>query len=115
MDSVQFASDASYGDHPNRRSSAGYICQAYGGPVDWKASKQPTVTTSTTEAELLGLSEAGKQVQWWRRLLNNLAFTPSHHLTIDCDNERTISLLTSEDVAFETKLRHVDIHHHWLR
>ena len=53
--------------------------------------------------------------QDWRRLLNNLAFTSSHHLTIDCDNERTISLLTSEDVAFETKLRHVDIHHHWLR
>jgi hypothetical protein len=73
------------------------------------------VTTSTTEAELLGLSETGKQLQWWQRLLNNLAFTPSHHLTIDCDNERTISLLTSEDVAFETKLRHVDIHHHWLR
>lgn len=31
----------------------------YSGPVDWKASKQPTVTTSTTEAELLGLSETG--------------------------------------------------------
>ncbi|KAJ5504596.1 hypothetical protein N7463_007470 [Penicillium fimorum] len=115
MDSVQFASDASYGDHLDRKSSAGYICQVYGGPVDWKASKQHTVTTSTTEAELLGLSEAGKQLQWWRRLLHNLAFTPSHHLTIDCDNERTISLLTSEDTAFETKLRHVDIHHHWLR
>jgi hypothetical protein len=63
-DSIQFASDASYGDHPDRKSSAGYICQAYGGPIDWKATKQPTVTTSTTEAELLGLSEAGKQVQW---------------------------------------------------
>ncbi|OQE16575.1 hypothetical protein PENFLA_c027G07606 [Penicillium flavigenum] len=34
MDSVQFASDTSYGDHSNRRSSARYICQAYGGPVD---------------------------------------------------------------------------------
>ncbi|KAJ5827623.1 hypothetical protein N7447_001845 [Penicillium robsamsonii] len=115
MDSIQFASDASYGDHQDRKSSAGYICQAYGGPVDWKATKQPTVTTSTTEAELLGLSEAGKQVQWWRRLLESLGFIPSHHLTIDCDNERTIGLLTSEDTAFETKLRHVDIHRHWLR
>ncbi|OQD85533.1 hypothetical protein PENSOL_c040G03155, partial [Penicillium solitum] len=115
IDSIQFASDASYGDHPDRKSSAGYICQAYGGPIDWKATKQPTVTTSTTEAELLGLSEAGKQVQWWRRLMNSLGFVPSHDLTIDCDNERTIGLLTSEDTAFETKLRHVDIHHHWLR
>lgn len=73
------------------------------------------MTTSTTEAELLGLSETGKQLQWWRRLLKSLGFEPSHNMTIDCDNERTISLLTSEDTAFETKLRHVDIHHHWLR
>ncbi|CRL18612.1 unnamed protein product [Penicillium camemberti] len=50
-----------------------------------------------------------------RRLINSLGFVPSHDLTIDCDNERTIGLLTSEDTAFETKLRHVDIHHHWLR
>ncbi|KAJ5483514.1 hypothetical protein N7530_002760 [Penicillium desertorum] len=34
IDLVQFASDTSYGDHPNRRSSARYICQAYGGPVN---------------------------------------------------------------------------------
>ncbi|CRL22251.1 Reverse transcriptase, RNA-dependent DNA polymerase [Penicillium camemberti] len=114
-DSIQFISNASYRDHSDRKSSAGYICQAYNGPINWKATKQPTVTTSTTEAELLGLSEAGKQVQWWRRLMNSLGFVPSHDLTIDCDNERTIGLLTSEDTAFETKLRHVDIHHHWLR
>ena len=115
IDSVQLASDASYGDHTDRRSSAGYICQVYGGPVDWKATKQPTITTSTTEAELLGLSEAGKHLQWWRRLLKHIGFDASHVITIECDNERAIGLLTSEDASFDTKLRHVDIHHLWLR
>ncbi|KAJ6094488.1 hypothetical protein N7467_002001 [Penicillium canescens] len=115
MDSVQLASDASYGDHADRKSSAGYICQVYGGPVDWKATKQRTVTTSTTEAELLGLSEASKHLQWWRRLLGRVGFEASHGLTIECDNERAIGLITADDASFDTKLRHVDIHHLWLR
>ncbi|KAJ6030953.1 uncharacterized protein N7446_007597 [Penicillium canescens] len=115
IDSVQLASDASYGDHEDRKSSAGYICQVYGGPVDWKATKQRTVTTSTTEAELLGLSEAGKHLQWWRRLLGQVGFDPSHVITIQCDNERAIGLITTEDASYDTKLRHVDIHHLWLR
>lgn len=115
IESVQLASDASYGDHADRKSSAGYICQVYGGPVDWKATKQRTVTTSTTEAELLGLSEAGKHLQWWRRLLRHVGFDPSHVISIECDNERAINLLTSQDASFDTKLRHVDIHHLWLR
>ncbi|KAJ5290653.1 uncharacterized protein N7443_010906 [Penicillium atrosanguineum] len=115
LESVRLASDASYGDHEDRKSSAGYICQVYGGPVDWKATKQRTVTTSTTEAELLGLSDAGKHLQWWRRLLGHVGFIPSHIITIQCDNERAIGLLQGDDVVFDTKLRHVDIHHHWLR
>jgi hypothetical protein len=115
LNSVQIASDASYGDHEDRKSSAGYICQMYGGPVDWKATKQKTVTTSTTEAELLSLSEAGKQLQWWQRLSNHVGFTSDHVISINCDNERMVGLLRNEDVGFETKLRHIDIHHHWLR
>ncbi|OQD80422.1 hypothetical protein PENSOL_c260G09727, partial [Penicillium solitum] len=42
--SVEFASDASFGDNKDRKSSEGYICKLYGGPIDWKASKQKTVT-----------------------------------------------------------------------
>jgi hypothetical protein len=114
-ESVQFASDASYGDHADRKSSAGYICLMYGGPVDWKASKQPTITTSTTEAELLGLSEAGKHLQWWRRMLQQVGIQLAHPIVIDCDNQRTIALINSDAGAFDTKLRHADIHYHWVR
>jgi hypothetical protein len=60
--SIEFATDALFGDNPDRRSSEGYICKLYGGLIDWKASKQKTVTTSTTEAELLAILEAGKTV-----------------------------------------------------
>ncbi|KAJ6088976.1 hypothetical protein N7499_003084 [Penicillium canescens] len=112
---VKISSDASYADHSDRKSSAGYICQIFGGPVDWKATKQRTVTTSTTEAELLGLSDAGKALQWWDRLFTRIGFQYPQPLTIECDNSRTIALINAEDTPFDTKLRHVDIHGHWLR
>ncbi|KAJ5771753.1 hypothetical protein N7520_002282 [Penicillium odoratum] len=101
---VKFSSDASYGDMGDRTSSAGYICQFFGGPVDWRVTKQKTVTTSTMEAELLGLSDAGR-----------IGFKYPEGLIIEYDNRRTVDLINAEDTLFDTKLRHVDIHGHWLR
>lgn len=115
LESIEFASDASYGDNPDRKSSAGYICQVYRGPVDWKASKQPRATTSTTEAELLSLSETARSLQWWKRFISRIQFNPDHTISIRCDNRQTVELLTSEQAKINTKLRHVDIHGHWLR
>jgi hypothetical protein len=112
---LRFFSDASYGDNPDRKSSAGFICMAFGGPIDWKATKQKTVTTSTTEAELLAMSEAAKSPMMWLRLFKAIQFDPGHQVTLQCDNSQTIGLLTKESPQLRTKLRHVDIHHHWLR
>jgi IS30 family transposase len=109
------ASDAAYGDNEDRKSTEGYLCKLFGGPIDWKASKQKTVTTSTTEAELLALSEAGKQTFWWKRLFNAIGLDLGHDMSIQCDNSQTVDLLVKEESPFRTKLRHIDIHHHWLR
>ena len=56
------ASDASFAnDTKTRWSSYGYIVSLFGGPIIWKAARQNTVTTSTTEAEMLGLSSTAKE------------------------------------------------------
>jgi hypothetical protein len=112
---VKIFSDASFGDHPDRKSSEGYICMIFGGPVDWKASKQRTVTTSTTEAELLAISEAGRTLSMWERLFKAIRFNPGHPIDVQCDNQQTIGVLTKEMPQLRTKLRHIDIHQHWLR
>ena len=78
-------------------------------------TKQKTVTISTTEAELLALSHAAKEIYGWRRLFQGIDLDPGHELSISCDNAQTIRLLTKETPKLNTKLRHVDIHHHWLR
>jgi hypothetical protein len=113
---VEAASDAAYGDDPStRRSSEGYVIKIFGGPVDWRASLQNTVTTSTTEAELLALTHLGKEVIWWQRFFKQMAFDPGHDITIQSDNTQTVGILNKSMPLLTTKLRHVDIHQHWLR
>jgi hypothetical protein len=52
------------GDLETQYSSQGYAFKLFGGPVDWKANKQKTVTLSVTESELLTLSQTGKETLW---------------------------------------------------
>jgi hypothetical protein len=47
-------------DKDTRRSSQGYGFTLFGGMIDWKANKQKTVTTSSTEAELLSISTTAR-------------------------------------------------------
>ena len=107
--------DASFANNSDRRSGEGYVFKLYGGPIDWVSRKQSTVTTSTTEAELLAMLHAGKQAIWWNNLFRKLHFDPSHELSLKNDNQQTIRLLTAQMPVLTTKLRHVDISQHWLR
>jgi hypothetical protein len=110
------SSDSAFADDSiTRRSSCGYIFQLYGGPVDWRAFKQQSVTTSSTEAELLALSSTAKETLGWIKFFEAIDFDLGEDLTINCDNLQTIRLLTKEAPKLDTKLKHVDIHQHWLR
>jgi hypothetical protein len=114
---LQIASDASFADNTqDRKSSQGYAIKLFGGLIAWKANKQDTVTTSTTEAELLALSQVAKEALFISRLLQELYVElEDRTVTIECDNKQTIRLVTEEVSRLQTKLRHVDIHNHWIR
>lgn len=110
------ASDASFADdEESRRSSHGYTVRLYGGLISWRAARQDTVTTSTTEAELLGVAHAGKELIALKRLLADLAIDVKSSLKLYNDNQQTIRLIVSEHGRVTTKLRHVDIHNMWLK
>jgi hypothetical protein len=113
---LEIASDASFGNcATTRRSTEGYLFKLFGGPIDWGSTKQKTVTTSTTEAELLALTHAATEALWWNRLFEDIGFRLDHELIINCDNQQTIRLLTKDLPTLVTKLKHVDIRQHWLR
>lgn len=116
-DNFEVASDASFADNStDRTSSQAYVMRLFGGTIGWRANKQDTVTTSTTEAELLALAQATKEALFVSRLVKELGVTlDDSRINIQCDNKQTIRLVHAEIALLQTKLRHVDIHNHWLR
>jgi len=107
------ASDASFADNSvDRKSSQGYIMKLFGGPIAWRANKQDTVTTSSTEAELLALSQTAKEAIFISRLFKAMTLRLNEPLVINCDNTQTLRLITEDTAKLITKLRHVDIHRH---
>jgi hypothetical protein len=73
------------------------------------------VTTSSTEAELLALSQTAKEAIFLSRLFKAIQLDLDEPLIIQCDNRQTIRLVCEESAKLQTKLRHVDIHNYWLR
>jgi len=62
-------------------------------------------------------------MRWERSLAHLKAYLPANRERINlsteikllCDNSQTIRLLTKPTAELVTKLRHVDVHNHWLR
>jgi predicted DNA-binding protein (UPF0251 family) len=98
-----------------RNSSYGFCVSLFGGVIHYKAVKGTTVTTSSTEAELLALSLTAKEFIWWMRFFEQIQFDLEEESTIYCDNMQTIRLMTKETPKLQTALKHVDIHQSWLR
>jgi hypothetical protein len=112
----QVASDASFADDNERRwSTEGGIFKLFGGCIDWFCTLQRTVTTSSTEAELLALSHICAWLFWWRRVFEQLELDLDSESTVHCDNLQTVRLMMKDTPKLVTKLKHIDIHQHWLR
>lgn len=106
-------SDSDYaGDVDSRRSMTGYVFTLGGSVVSWKATLQPTVTLSTTEAEYIALTEAAKEGIWLKGLVNDLGL---HHdqAIVYCDSLSAICL--AKDQVHHERTKHIDVRYHFLR
>jgi hypothetical protein len=110
------SSDSAFADDAvTRNSSYGFCFSLFGGVIHYKAVKGTTVTTSSTEAELLALSLTAKEFIWWKRFFQQIQFDLEEEPTIYCDNINALRLLNKETPKLQTALKHVDIHQCWLR
>ena len=70
------------------------------------------MTTSSTEAKLLALTNYAKELIALDRLLTQIQLRLNGPLVLKYDNNQTIRLLTAKYTKLFTKLRHADVHHH---
>ena len=105
--------DASWGnDLADRKSTTGTIIKYNGNVISWLSKKQPTVATSTTEAEYMALGAAAKEALWyqyWSKEVFNVDTVP----VIYGDNQ-SANCLSKNDLNHQ-RTKHIDITHHFLR
>jgi len=97
--------DASYGVHQNMKSHTGCTIGIGRGPIYSKSSGQKLNTKSSTEAELVGLSDSTGQILWTRNFLIEQGYNVEA-ATIYQDNMSTIALVKNGKSNSE-RTRHI--------
>ncbi|QRV80821.1 Pol polyprotein/retrotransposon [Ceratobasidium sp. AG-Ba] len=106
--------DSSFADCPHtRKSHSGYVTIMAGAAVSHSSKKQGLVTTSSTEAEYVGMGHAAKEGIWITKMLSDLSVPLSEPITIFADNQSSMLLSDLEKLLNRTK--HVDVQYHFVR
>ena len=111
--SVRVFIDAAYGVHADGKSHTG-SCVVIGdvGAVHCKSSKQSIVTKSSTEAELVALSDSANQELFVRNFLISQGYAMDP-VTIYQDNTSCMAL--AERGRSGERTRHIGIRNFWIR
>ena len=82
--------DSDYaGDLDSRKSMTGYVFRYASGPICWKSTLLDVVALSTTKAEYMVMTEAGKEAVWLSGLVNELGFKWDS-MVLHCDRVQFI-------------------------
>lgn len=100
------------GDLDSRKSTSGFLFTFAGGAVSWQSKLQKCVALSTTEAEYIAMTEAGKEMLWLTRFLQQLGIK-LEKTVIYCDSQSALDL--SKNAMYHSRTKHIDIRYHWLR
>ena len=111
---VRLFVDASYGVHSDGRSHTG-SCVVIGdvGAVHCRSSKQLIVTKSSTEAELVGLSDSANQGIFIRTFLIAQGYK-MEPVVIYQDNQSCMALVARGRSGAE-RTRHIQIRYFWVK
>ncbi|KAI2496066.1 retrotransposon [Fragilaria crotonensis] len=96
-------------DLHTRRSITGLVFMFGGGPIAYKSKIQPTVSTSSTEAEFIAAVHAAKIAKYLRSILLELGYPQTSPTTLYEDNAAAILMVNAQRPT--PRSRHIDIQH----
>jgi hypothetical protein len=99
--------DASYGVHPDYRSHTGLVLKVGGAIIFVKSSKQKINTKSSTEAELVDVSDSLSQALWTRELLQEQGYVMGP-IRLKQDIKSSMILL-NKGMSTSERTRHIAI------
>jgi len=115
--------DASYaGCKDTLRSTTGWLVRLGNCWVSWRCHKQTTVALSSSEAEYVATTDAGKELKWLYQLLEEIGFHSCQYggapqtapaPLLLTDNRSCIAMANTDSLHQNTK--HIDTKEHWIR
>jgi len=105
---IKLFSDSDWaGDKDTRKSVTGYCIFFQGCAVSWKSKGQSTISLSSSEAELMALSEATKEIRFVYELLVSMKVPVKTPIICNVDNVGAIFM--AENATATPKSKHIDI------
>ena len=112
--SVEAYIDAAYGVHSSSgKSHTGCAIVLGSGPVFVKSTKQKIVSKSSTEAELVALSDSASQAIWIANFINAQGYDVGP-VVLHQENMSCMALVKRGSPASE-RSRHIDIRYFWVK
>jgi hypothetical protein len=100
--------DSDYaGDTNDYKSTSGVIAFIGSTPVCWYASKQSTTAQSSTDAEIISMNFAAKEIVWLRGLLNEMFHVQILPTILRGDSQSAMAL--SMNPIFHKRTKHIMI------
>ena len=105
--------DAAYGVHADGKSHTGASISLGRGAIYTRSTKQKIVSKSSTEAELIALSDSSGQAIWTRNFLLGQGYNMDAAI-VGQDNKSTMTMV---DVGRSTseRTRHISVRYFWVK
>ncbi len=111
---IEAYTDASFAVHGDMKSHTGAVLTFGKGAVYSKSSKQKLVSKSSTEAELIGLSDSMSQVLWTRYFMIEQGYGVGS-VKVYQDNQSTMILAEKGRLTATGRTRHVNIRYFFVK
>ena len=105
--------DASYAAHHDKKGHTGVVEGLGTGCFNFKSSKQKTVSKSSTEAEILGVSDGLSLALYTRQFLHHQGYELSPTILYQ-DNLSSIQMLKSGK-GNSDRTKHIDVRNFWIK
>ena len=99
-------------DNLDRKSTTGYVIRLFGNVIYWKSRKQNSVTTASTFAEYVALSEAVSELKYIKELLET--FNVRLIKTIDVYEDNAGAINIAKYGNFTKNSKHIEVHYHYV-
>ncbi|MCO5557715.1 hypothetical protein L7F22_011286 [Adiantum nelumboides] len=96
-----------------RVSTSGFCFMLGSSCISWLSKKQPTVATSSCEAEYRAFFRATVECVWLRRLMADLGVGEDTANTIYADSQSALAV--ARNPVFHARTKHIEVHYHYVR